>query len=188
MGMEKDADVGVMNQDGPKLGTAGGLLKQVLRTVDVFVLALSPMAILGFVIATIIMLDGFGTHVNFVRALQQDGQLGSGTLYYDGPADTTAVVELDEPDGEMLILYTRYYSPATLNSLAEGQTVRVRYTAPPEHEYKAVLEDHFDEVRAYWGYLKEVIWVLAVCWFMLVLHPELLYLGFSAAFDEAVKK
>lgn len=177
-----------MNQDGPKLGTAGGLLKQVLRTVDVFVLALSPMAILGFVVIAIIALDGFGTHVNFVRGLEQHGAIAAGTLYYDGADDPTAVVELAGGQQEYLVLYMKYYSRDTLAALSDGQTVRVRYTAPPEHEYKAVLEDHYDEVRAYWGYLKEVIWVLAVCWFMLVLHPELLYLGFSAAFDEAVKK
>lgn len=154
-----------------------------LRLLDTLCMALSPLAVVGFVVVTIIVLDGFGTHVNFVRALQQDGQLGSGTLYYDGPADPTAVVELDEPGGEMLILYTRYYSTATLNRLAEGQTVRVRYTSPPRHEYKAVLEDHFDEVRGYWGYLKDVLWFYAALWLIVVLHPDWLFLGLNPPGD-----
>lgn len=180
--------MGVMNQGEPKLGAAGGLLKQVLRIADAFVMVLSPMAILGFVIIAIIVLDGFGTHVNFLRALEEHGTIAAGTLHYDGADDPTAVVEVDGAQTEYHVVYLKYYSKDTLAALADGQVVRVRYTAPPVYEYRAVLEDHFDEVRAYWGYLKEVIWVLAVCWFMVVLHPELLYLGFTAAFDEAIKK
>ncbi len=175
-------------QGEPKHPSTRGVIRQILRGVDSLMMVLAPMAILGFVFITIIALDGFGTHTNLVRALESDGVVAAGSLHYDGGEDPTAVVELAGGSQDYLVLYLKYYSRATLAALTDGQMVRVRYTFPPEHEYQVVLEDHFDEVRGYWGYLKDVIWVLAACWFMVVLHPELLYLGFTAAFDEVLKK
>lgn len=175
------------SQRYPASSNSKNLLQNLLHGIDIFALALSPVAIIGFVFLTIIVLDGFGTHVNFVRTLEENGVVAEGTWYYDGGDDPTAVVELTSQPGEYLVLYVKYYSASTLSSLKEGDMVRVRYTKPPEHEYHAVLEDHFAEVRGYWGYLKEMLWFYAFCWLMAVLHPDLLYLGFPQVTGTGVK-
>jgi hypothetical protein len=153
------------------------------KLIDSISLFLSPFAILVFLIFALFALDAFGSHVQFVRSLDQEGIVTTVTwegLYNDRK---TVSVELDNEENKFSYVYLdlKYYTPSKVSSLQAGQRVKIRYTQNIDFAMHGVLEDEFDQVRIYFGYLETYFWPLFTCWGILVLHPELLFVGLTGA-------
>lgn len=154
-------------------------LKNVWKVLDLFLYVLSPMVIIAFVVLCIVIVNGFGEHMDWLSALKEQNTLVEGTLGHFSEGDKMIFVNLDkELNGfDSLVIYTRYYSAETLASLKEGQRVRVYCTVPPKYEARAALVDHFSEVQYYVGYFADLLVPFLLCWVVIVLHPDFLYLG-----------
>ncbi len=141
----------------------------------------SPLAVLGFIIFSIMALDEFGQHVRFLRGIDGHGLESVGTWNPVSSSGKYAYVAFDkEENGQTGVLVeAKYYSEETLSSLVKGQRVRVRYALPPEYEFKAVLVDEYQQVKDYAGYFTDLLWPFLFCWATVVIHPEWLYLGFK---------
>ncbi len=153
---------------------------------DALCFFLSPLAIIGFIIFAIMILDGFGQHVQFLRALEQNGVEASGAWNPPSKRGGYAYIAFEtEQNGQTgVVVSTKYYTRETLAALKKGQVVRVRYTHPPAYETKGVLLDAYGQVKGYTGYLSDILWPLLVCWAVVAVHPEFLYLGFVDAFKK----
>jgi hypothetical protein len=163
-----------------------GSIRSLWEFLDVLCFFLSPLAIIGFITFSIIILDGFGQHVQFLRALEQNGVEASGAWYppseWGGYAYIAFAAEQNGQTG--VVVSTKYYTRETLAALKKGQVVRVRYTHPPAYETKGVLLDAYGQVKGYTGYLAEILWPLLVSWAVVAVHPEFLYLGFIDSFKQ----
>lgn len=159
-------------------------LRRAAAWFELIATVLSPLAVLAFLVLLIVIVDGFAQHVTFLAALDRYGVTATGTwrgLSSDGKMGT---VELPHAEGDYagVIIYAKHYRPASLAALREGQAVIVRYTGPPATpEERAVLVDYENEVRAYYGYLSDVFWPLLVVWAVLVVRPDVLFLGLLPA-------
>jgi hypothetical protein len=160
-------------------GSLPGRARNILGWLDQACLLLSPLALLVLVVLGIFALDYWGSHRAMLRALDDYGYETLGYISaYDGPGDDSLIVKFDmaENGQDYAFLYTRYYSPATLEKLHNGRWVRVRYTTP-EHGGHAALADWYGEVRQYPGVLQGLEWVLGLCLLVLVVRPDILFLG-----------
>lgn len=157
------------------------ILRTIWSLLDVLIAVLSPMAIIGFVVLAIVALDGFGAHVQTLRTLEQHSAVTTGKWSPPSSVPGMAYVHFDqEQNGETgVIVYIKYYNKETLAGLREGQQVRVRYTYGPRVETRGFLVDEYAQVTGYVGYLTELFWPFLVCWLMVVIRPDFLYLGFS---------
>jgi hypothetical protein len=167
-----------------KLSRTYQIGKRVWGYVDNFCLFSSPIALLMVLFLGIIAFDHGGQHLAFLRALADDGVEGSGVVGAYQPGDDAFVVQLDNPEEgwDYVFLYTKYYSAATLAGLEDGQRVSVRY---PAHAYDphGVLAEGYDEVKRYGGFLQGVEWFLGAGLLVLLVRPEILFLGLNV--DEA---
>lgn len=163
-----------------------GSIRSLWGFLDVLCFFLSPLAIIGFIIFVIMILDGFGQHVQFLRALEQNGVETSGAWYPPSKPGGYAYIAFEtEQNGQTgVVVSTKYYTRETLAALKKGQAVRVRYTHPPAYETKGVLLDAYGQVQVYTGYLSEILWPLLVSWAIVAVHPEFLYLGFMDPFKK----
>lgn len=155
-------------------------LKRVSELIDVISLSLSPVAIFAFIVFFIMVLDAFGSHVQFVTSMEQKGTVQMGI--WKGISDDAVYgfVELSPGDGNgVLLIPLQYYSSGELSALKEGQPVKVRYAELPDYSVKGILENEFLQVKYYAGYLKDYFWPLFFCWGILVLHPDFLLLGLT---------
>jgi hypothetical protein len=161
------------------------VFSNIMSLADSILALASPFMILAFIVLMIMFLDAFGSHLQMLMALDQDGVVSTGRLSYYFPGDKYALVKFDtEENGrDGVIVRTKYYSAATLSRLGDGQIVRVRYVYPPKHEGMAVFENAYDEVRHYTGYLTEFIWPFLISWLCIIFHPEILYLGLTESFS-----
>lgn len=150
-----------------------------LALLDSVILALSPMTLIAFIVLCIILFDGFGSHVQFVRAMEENGVAAIAIWQKPDPQYEFVILDLEQADHGIssVTVYTKYYSPETFAALKAGQRVRVRYTYPPEYESKAVLADAFGEVKGYTGYISDIIWPILICWLLLALRPDFVYFG-----------
>jgi hypothetical protein len=158
-------------------------LRGILSALDVLSLALSPMALLGFLVLVIVTLDAFGAHVQMLQAIDADGMDASGRWMGFSSDGTMGTIQVEQPgaDALWLVIYAKHYQASTLAQLQEGQTVSVRYTSPPQHEQKAILSAASAEVHAYTGYLSSTLWPMLACWLVLIVHPEVLFFGLERA-------
>lgn len=164
------------------------IIKLLFNGLEIICGVLSPMTALGFLIFLMIGIDYFGQHAEFLTAIEKHGIDSAGVVAAYDPGDSSFLVIFDQSENglENVFLYTRYYSPATLNQLKEGDRVRVRYTIP-EYGYHAVLLDHYNEVKNYSGYFKSLVWPLLFCLFTLVIAPAVLYTGLELTPDPESK-
>ncbi len=153
----------------------------ILGMLDVFALAVSPLAIILFIFLMIAVADGLGQHVQMIRALDQYGVVGTGVWQGVSSDGKLGSIEVAEDAGEPIWLpvYTKYYSSGALAGLQEGQRVRVRFVYQYGQETRAVLEDYYPDVRGYLGYITDYFWPILVSWLIIVAHPDFLYLGLA---------
>lgn len=165
-----------------------GIGRKVWAFLDMLCFALSPLAIIWFLIFAMVTLDELGQYVQFKRSIVRDGVVTYGTWSGADSDDAYAIVSFEKKENgyETLAIPLRYYSTETIFQLKEGQLVEVRYTFPPAHEMKGVLVSAYDEFDSYTGFITDNLWALALGWLVIIIRPEFLLLGLTKApFEQA---
>jgi hypothetical protein len=155
-----------------------GISKNPLAIFDLFLLLISPLAILMFVVGVIVILDRTGTQQSFLRRLEQTGVVAQAVVDRVDP-DWIVVRLTDQAGNEPRIGLIKpvYYPHEVVSALKPGDLVSVRYTNP-EFESQAVLNDHLADVQNYWGFLWEPAIMMLIAWVVIVRWPYLLFWGF----------
>jgi hypothetical protein len=153
--------------------------KQVLRAIDIFLLLASPLMILMFIVAVIALLDRGNQHFRLVKGLQEQGLVTQAEVLDEQPSSLGIPVVFDQPGfGEQyFFIKTDYYSPEVIQSLHEGDQISILYT-PEFNESRAVLADHFDDVRHWLGFAVDPLVMMLVACLTVIAHPEILYIGY----------
>jgi len=167
-------------------------LGYVLRFFDLLLIAISPLMVIMFIIAVIMGLDYGGTHLRLVNRLEQKGQVTTGTIETISIYSNSLTVSLPDPDGNVQKSYLelKYYSEETIQSLAVGDEVAIRYV-PGINNFPIdlVLEEHLDQVRGYFSLaLRQVIIIGLISWVFIVIHPEVLFFGFGQEYLDGMQK
>ncbi len=153
--------------------------RNVWSFLDMLCFAISPLAVIWFLIFAIVTLDELGQYVQFKRSIERDGVVTRGTWSGVESDDVYAIVSFTRRENgyESVAIPLEYYSPDTLLHFVEGQVVEVRYTFPPAHEMKGVLLNAYDEFDRYTGFITDKLWALGLGWLVLIIHPEWLLWG-----------
>jgi hypothetical protein len=173
------AGTAIMGPGGRMLVRIRAAVQSILRVGDVFLLAVSPLAILMFVVGLIVLADRAGEHNRFVRDLRAGSVVNAEVTEVDQEEDLITVRYLAGGEERYGLLYTHYY-PGAFEDLRAGQSVRVRIL-PQAYEARVAWEERFAQVEGYLGYAVEPGIILAIAWLVVVLHPEFLYLGYAEA-------
>lgn len=159
-------------------------LKNILLTyLDGFILIISPLMILLFIVGVIALMDRTGNHQSFLRKMDQ-GLVTTATvssLLHSDDSDelNIAVNFIDLLQQERFgLIKTMYYPTEIVNSIKPGDIVNIRYLEPG-YESQVILNDYYANVRNYFGFAYDVIVVMVVAWGFIIIHPEFLFWGFS---------
>lgn len=155
--------------------------QRLLQLIDLFLISLSPLAILGFVIFLIIILSGLIEHVSLIQQYETQGrETTAKILYAPDPDSEYLLVKYNGTGGQVEDGYvrTRYYQPETIAQYREGQLLSV-YILPEQVEHEVIPVADFNEFRAYRGYWQGMWLPLLVSYLIVIVHPELLYLGLT---------
>jgi hypothetical protein len=160
------------------------LIKLLLGFLDGFILLISPMTILLFVVGVIAMIDRVGIHQGFLRKLDQSGMVTTATvssIFRSAVSDepTIAVDFMDQLQQERMgFIQTKYYPAEVVDSIHRGDVVNIRYLEPA-YESQAILNDYYSNVCGYFGFAYDVIVMMLISWVLIIIHPEFLLLGFG---------
>ncbi len=163
-------------------------MKLIIKILDAFLLLISPLAILMFVVGTIMALDGYSTHRDFLRRLAQNGATAQAIV--ERADETWVFVRFADPQGDPArvgLVRRSYYPAQVLAALQPGARLEIRYLLPI-FESQAVITDRMADVEGYWGFLWQPGILLLASWVVIILHPEPLFWGFvdlPAAFEKA---
>lgn len=166
----------------PRITTCMASLRKIIltvpRVVNVFLLLISPMALLMLIVAIIMLLDYQGAHHRQRRALEEITLTTTATIASCYEEDRYCYAEFTDVHGRERYgrLDWRYYYPAVaaeLATLSRGDTVSVRYANEP-YENDIVLAEYYDAFATYRGYLYEMGGIALVSWLILILHPEIM--------------
>ncbi len=154
--------------------------KQVLQVIDVFLMLVSPLMVLMFIIAVSMLLGRSSQHFRLVKGLQEQGVVAQAVVVNEQPSSLGIPVVFDQPGyGEQyLFIQTDYYSPEVVQSLHQGDQVSILYT-PEFNESRAVLADHFEDVKRWYGFVVEPLGMMLVACLAVIVHPEILYVGYA---------
>lgn len=146
-------------------------------------LLLSPLAILMFVVGVIVVLDRAGTHQAFLRRLEQNSVLTQAVVdQVDADWIVVRFADPNEKEPRIGLVKPVYYPPEVVRALQPGDTVSLRYMAPA-YESQAVLNDYYNDVQNYLGFLWEPGIILLIAWVVIVRYPDFLFWGFIDDFD-----
>ncbi len=167
-------------------------LGYVLRFFDLLLMAISPLMMIMFIIAVIMGMDYGGAHLRLLSRLEQKGQVTTGRIDYISIHGNSLTVSLPGSDGSEIkgYLELKYYSEETIQSLAVGDEVTIRFV-PGLNDYPIdlALEEHLDQVRGYFSLaLRQVLIMALVSWVVIVIHPEVLFYGFGQEYLDGMQK
>ncbi len=148
------------------------------------------MVILLFVVAVIVLIERVGGHYRMVRAFEQRSLPAAAVIEGREPSETLgwyAVFQDEQGQERSGFIEPAYYPEALQQQLAYGAEIRIRYL-PESYASELILDGRLDDVRFYWGYARDVLWVLLVCWVLIIVHPEALYIAYVDPFSEKFKK
>jgi hypothetical protein len=162
-------------------GRLGRIGQGMVQVGDVFLLLISPLMMIGFIIAAVMLLAEFGEHRQFVRRLEEEGRVTQATVESLTSEHAWAHVTYPGEDGDARfgVLDMDYYASDVWDTLQVDRTVEIRYL--PWHlpnSDRVILNRRFEAVRRYRGYLTaDLLSLLGICWLALVIKPQLLYVG-----------
>ncbi|MBN2148949.1 MAG: hypothetical protein JW726_16310 [Anaerolineales bacterium] len=167
-------------------------LGYVLKFLDMLLMAISPLMVIMFIIAVIMGINSAAGHLRLVRALEQKGQVTTGSIDYVSIHLDSITVNLVTTDGSQIkgYLALKYYSEEVIHSLNVGDEVAIRYV-PGLNDYPIdlVLENHYDQVRGHWVTLVMQAAIMAlVSWVFIVIHPEVLFYGFGKQYTQGLQE
>ena len=167
------------------------IIKAILWFLDGLYMAVTPMLIILVVVSVIVLLERGGGHFRFVYDLERDGLVAEGTIVSDEPSETLGwqvqFYDYAQEDERYGYLSPYYYTPEVVALLKPGAEVQIRYL-PQSYKSNVILNEHFNQVRGYWGYAYDAGIMFLVAWVGLILHPEFLYLGYDVPFSELMQQ
>ncbi len=145
-----------------------------------FLVFLSTLAPLMFVVGVISGLDRWNTYGRLRAELQASGLQAAGTISYLDEENSRAGVDYLDRDGRPRygVLEMRYYNTVGWGQFAPGAPVNIRYI--PEY---TSLGDQVVLVEAYGDFLDffpawpDVWGILGVAWLVLMARPQILFWG-----------
>lgn len=158
-----------------------GGLEGVRRFLDALLLLLSPLMVIGFLTAAIILLSDYGKHRRFVRNLETSGHVAPAVVKSASPDYGWAVVTFEDKHGETRtnVLEMTYYPEETWETVIPTAQVMVRYLPYTLRDSdRVVLEERFEDVQSSHTYLSgDMVGLLITCWLVVVIKPHILYAG-----------
>lgn len=149
--------------------------------VDVVLLILSLFAIILVVIGALMTVENVATHRRYVWRLEEAGQVTQGTVDFQSPEHDWIFIEFTDAQGETrsTVLEMKFYPESAWERLTPGTQVAIRYLPYPQiGSDRIVLEREFERVKDYVGFFEnDAGTVFLVCWAILILKPQVLYLG-----------
>jgi|GEM_PF-3052269 len=144
------------------------------------VMILTPLLLIGILIAALILLDGYISHNNMLERMTEQGLITTATIR--SISDDFVFVNYEDAEGnERSGVLDRYYYPPSVWARHEpGETLTIRYLPrrTPGSD-RVLLEDRFADVRDYQDYFdSRLLIMLAICWGGLIMEPAVLFLGF----------
>lgn len=152
------------------------------KFIDILLLAISPLMFIGVLVALIALVTRHSEHRQFVRRMNESSLVTQGTVESASPENDWVFVRYLDEAGETRqgVLGMFYYDdPALWASLTPDAEVTVRYLPwrIPGND-RLVLAERYAEVRGYRGYFSfDVIGLLLVCWVLVIIKPQFLYIG-----------
>ncbi len=158
-------------------------MKRFLQILDVLLLIMSPIAILFFLLGSIMLPVELNEHPNYLEALDKETIIVEARvdyIYDDGDIH----LEFTNPEGKQdyRILDTIYYTPETQASLQIDSIHIIRYV-PKNYDVEPALENHLDQVRAYRQDLSGLYFILGISWLALIIRPDFLYVGYISNYE-----
>ncbi len=144
-------------------------------------MAISPMALLMLIVGFLMTLDARSAHRRFQEALETEvltAEAEIASCYHDEGFCYAQYVDVSGEDRYDRLDLGYYPAPIRekLDRLERGDVVEVRYSLDP-YETGIVIAENYQDFLTYWGYLADMVGIMAVSWFILVLHPEIMLLA-----------
>jgi len=149
---------------------------------NVLLMAIAPLAFIGFVVALIALPSGWGEHRQFVRRLDEFGQVTEGVVTSTSPENNWVFVDYVDNAGKERygVIDMFYYTDDALWQTLKPETkVTLRYLPwhVPNND-RVILAEYYADVRDYRGYFSpDLVGLLLVCWGLVILNPYFLYFG-----------
>jgi hypothetical protein len=145
-------------------------------------LFLSMLAPLMFLVGVIASIDQFQQHRRLLQNLEAYGAVTSGNISYVNLDGNRAGVNFVRSDGsESYASLNLYHYPEEVNqSLAPGQVLPIYYIDEIVSGWdEAVLAEYYDHVQAYFPISPDTMWILGICFFVIAIQPQFIFLGFA---------
>ena len=145
---------------------------------NVFLMAISPMALLMLIVAFIMFLDYYGEHQRLQETLDEAVLTTTATITSCYNDNRRCYAEFTDIQGNERYgtLNWKYYPRTVADKLANferGATVQIRY-ARQRYQNDIVLAEYYHIFLSYKGYLYEIGGIALVSWIILILHPEIM--------------
>jgi hypothetical protein len=145
-------------------------------------LLLASMAPLLFLVGIISAFDRWGAHNRLLQKLETYGRIVDATVSWIDNENGTAGLHFDnaqgEPDFGTLDLYYHYYPPEVIESIQEGDTLRVIYIdALISEGGKAVLLEYYQEIKHKPSIPNDIWGILGISWLIIAIQPQFVFLG-----------
>jgi hypothetical protein len=145
-------------------------------------LFLAAMAPLMFLVGVIVAFDQANQHWRLLNNLQDYGVVTSGNISYVSLEDGRAGVDFVRSDGSEFYasLKLSHYPTSVARSLAPGQVLLIYYIDKPISGWdEVVLAEYYDHAQAYFPISPDTMWILGICFFVIAIQPQVVFLGFS---------
>lgn len=154
------------------------LIMNILRLINVFLMLISPMALLMLIVGLIMGIDYHGRLQRQLAALEEVPRTTTATIASCYPDERYCYANFTDTTGLERYgkLEWRYYAEDVidkLEALERGDTILVRY-ADDEYENILILAEHYDAFPIYRRNISDMISIVLVSLFILFLHPEVM--------------
>jgi hypothetical protein len=154
------------------------LILNIIRVINVFLMLISPMALLMLIVALIMGIDHHGRFQRQLAALDEVPRTTTATIASCYPEERYCYANFTDTTGLERYgkLEWRYYATdviAELETLERGDTILVRYPDDEDEEI-LILAEHYNAFAIYRRYISDMAWIALVSWFILFLHPEVM--------------
>ena len=155
--------------------------KNVLWFINLILFGIAPLGIILFLVGVIALLDSYGTYYRFTRQMTEEGRTAVAAIGSVSRENDSISIDYIDDQGNLRygILDMQYYDPVLWETLTPNTTVQIRYL--PVHTSgsdRVVLQQYFDNVLSYRGYLFTDLGVMLGAWLLIIANPQCLYLGF----------
>jgi hypothetical protein len=150
----------------------------ILRIFNVFLMIISPMALLMLIVGFLMTLDARSTHRRLQDALDAEVRTVEAEIASCYPEEGFCYAQYVDVSGEDRYdrLDLGYYPDMIrerIGQLERGDVVEVRYSLD-RYETEIVIAEYYQEFATCKGYYADMVGIMAVSWFILVLHPEIM--------------